>query len=31
MIHMVKLCVGVSSIEELESYRDERAHWWEAD
>jgi len=31
MIHMVKLCVGVSSIEELESYRDERAHWWGAD
>jgi hypothetical protein len=31
MIHIVKLCVGVSSIEELESYRDERAHWWGAD
>lgn len=31
MIHMVKLCVGVSSFEELESYRDERAHWWDAD
>lgn len=31
MIHMVKLCVGVSSLEELESYRDERAHWWGAD
>ena len=31
MIHMIKLCVGVSSIEELESYRDERAHWWDAD
>ena len=31
MIHMVKLCVGVSSIEELESYRNERAHWWDAD
>ena len=31
MIHMVKLCVGVSSIEELESYRDERAHWWDVD
>jgi hypothetical protein len=31
MIHMVKLCVGVSSVEELESYRDERAHWWGAD
>ena len=27
MIHMVKLCVGVSSFEELESYRNERAHW----
>ncbi len=31
MIHMVKLCVGVASFEELESYRDERAHWWGAD
>lgn len=31
MIHMVKLCVGVSSLEELESYRNERAHWWGAD
>lgn len=31
MIHMVKLCVGVASVEELESYRDERAHWWGAD
>jgi hypothetical protein len=31
MIHMVKLCVGVTSLEELESYRDERAHWWGAD
>ena len=31
MIHMVKLCVGVSSFEELESYRDERSHWWGAD
>jgi len=31
MIHMVKLCVGVSSVEELESYRHERAHWWGAD
>ena len=30
MIHMVKLCVGVSSVEELEGYRDERAHWWGA-
>lgn len=31
MIHMIKLCVGVSSFEELESYRDERHHWWDAD
>ena len=31
MIHMIKLCVGVSSLVELESYRDERAHWWDAD
>jgi len=31
MIHMIKLCVGVSSLEELESYRDQRAHWWDAD
>lgn len=31
MIHMVKLCVGISSFEELESYRDQRAHWWGAD
>jgi hypothetical protein len=31
MIHMIKLCVGVSSLAELESYRDERAHWWGAD
>jgi hypothetical protein len=31
MIHIVKLSVGVSSFEELESYRDERAHWWGAD
>lgn len=30
MIHMVKLCVGVSGVEELESFRDERAHWWGA-
>ncbi|MDV3250928.1 DUF1489 domain-containing protein [Devosia sp. BK] len=30
-MHMVKLCVGISSFEELESYRDERAHWWGAD
>lgn len=31
MIHLIKLSVGVSSYEELESYRDERAHWWGAD
>jgi hypothetical protein len=31
MIHMVKLSVGVASFEELESYRNERAHWWGAD
>ncbi|MCS6758836.1 MAG: DUF1489 domain-containing protein [Candidatus Devosia euplotis] len=31
MIHMIKLCVGVSGFEELESYRHERAHWWDAD
>jgi hypothetical protein len=31
MIHMIKLCVGVASFEELESYRNERAHWWGAD
>ena len=31
MIHMVKLCVGVSSLAELQSYRNERAHWWGAD
>lgn len=31
MIHMIKLCVGVKTLEELESYRNERAHWWDAD
>jgi hypothetical protein len=31
MIHMIKLSVGVASLAELESYRDERAHWWGAD
>jgi hypothetical protein len=31
MMHMIKLCVGVSTVEELESYRSERAHWWGAD
>ena len=30
-MHMIKLCVGVATLEELESYRDERAHWWGAD
>ena len=30
-IHMIKLCVGVATLEELESYRAERAHWWGAD
>jgi hypothetical protein len=31
MMHLIKLCVGVATLEELESYRDERAHWWGAD
>ena len=31
MMHMIKLCVGISTLEELESYRSERAHWWGAD
>lgn len=31
MIHIVKLCVGIATLEELESYRNERAHWWGAD
>ena len=30
MMHMIKLCVGVATLEELESYRNERAHWWGA-
>ncbi len=30
-IHMIKLCVGVATLDELESYRSERAHWWGAD
>jgi hypothetical protein len=30
LIHLIKLCVGVSSFEELESYRNERQHWWDA-
>ena len=31
MMHIIKLCVGISTVEELESYRNERAHWWNAD
>lgn len=31
MIHMIKLSVGVATLAELESYRNERAHWWGAD
>jgi hypothetical protein len=31
MMHIIKLCVGVATLEELESYRSERAHWWGAD
>lgn len=31
MIHLIKLCVGVSSLEELEGYRNERQRWWGAD
>jgi hypothetical protein len=31
MIHLIKLCVGVATLEELEGYREERAHWWGAD
>jgi hypothetical protein len=30
-MHIIKLCVGVSTLEELEGYRNERAHWWGAD
>ncbi len=30
-MHMIKLCVGVATLDELESYREERAHWWGAD
>jgi hypothetical protein len=30
-MHLIKLCVGISTLEELESYRAERAHWWGAD
>ena len=31
MMNLIKLCVGVATLEELESYREERAHWWGAD
>ena len=31
MMHMIKLCDGVATLEELDSYRAERAHWWGAD
>ena len=31
MMHLIKLCVGVATLEELESYRNERAHWWGLD
>lgn len=31
MMHLIKLCVGVATLDELESYRSERAHWWGAD
>jgi hypothetical protein len=30
-MHLIKLCVGVATLAELESYREERAHWWGAD
>ena len=30
-MHIIKLCVGVATLEELEGYRSERAHWWGAD
>lgn len=30
-MHLIKLSVGVASLAELESYRDERSHWWGAD
>ena len=31
MINLIKLAVGISSYEELESYRNERQHWWGLD
>jgi len=30
-MHLIKLSVGVATLEELESYRSERAHWWGLD
>lgn len=30
-MHLIKLCVGISTLEELESYRSQRQHWWGAD
>lgn len=30
-MHLIKLCVGVATLEELEGYRNERAHWWGLD
>ncbi|MDB5505752.1 MAG: hypothetical protein JWR75_390 [Devosia sp.] len=30
-MHLIKLCVGVATVAELESYRSERAHWWGLD
>ena len=31
MMHLIKLSVGVATLDELESYRHERAHWWGLD
>lgn len=31
MMHLIKLSVGVATLEELEGYRNERAHWWGLD
>jgi hypothetical protein len=31
MMHLIKLSVGVATLDELESYRSERAHWWGLD
>lgn len=30
-MHLIKLAVGIASLEELEGYREERAHWWGLD